>query len=49
MDLHLLGSCLHPPDEDRRVAERITALEKVSKDMNSLWANPRRRSADVLL
>jgi hypothetical protein len=47
--LHLLGTCLHPADENRRVAERIAALEKVSKDASSLWANPRRRSAVVLL
>jgi hypothetical protein len=49
MSLHLLGTCLHPEDENRRVAERIAALEKVSKDAPSLWANPRRRSAVVLL
>jgi hypothetical protein len=49
MILRLPGTCLHPTDEDHRVAERITALEKVSKDTNSLWADPRRRSAVVLL
>jgi hypothetical protein len=49
MNLHLLGTCLHPADEERRVAERITALERVSKDAASLWADPRRRSAVVLL
>jgi hypothetical protein len=49
MSLHLPGTCLHPADENRRVAERITALEKVSKDASSLWADPRRRSAIVLL
>jgi hypothetical protein len=49
MSLHLPGSCLHPADKNRRVAERITALEKVSKDASSLWADPRRRSAVVLL
>jgi hypothetical protein len=32
MVLHLPGTCLHPTDENRRVAERIAALEKVSKD-----------------
>jgi hypothetical protein len=49
MILHLPGTCLYPADENRRVAERITALEKVSKDATSLWADPRRRSAVVLL
>jgi hypothetical protein len=43
------GTCLHPADENRQVAERIAALEKVSKDVSSLWADPRRRSAVVLL
>jgi hypothetical protein len=46
MILRLPGTCLHPADENRRVAERIAALEK---DMTSLWADPRRRSAIVLL
>jgi hypothetical protein len=49
MSLHLPGTCLHPADENRRVAERIAALEKVSKDASSLWADPRCRSAVVLL
>jgi hypothetical protein len=49
MSLRLLGTCLHPADENRRVAERIAALEKVSKDASSLWADPRRRSVVVLL
>jgi hypothetical protein len=49
MNLRLPGTCLHPTDENRRVAERIAALEKVSKDVSSLWADPRRRSAVVLL
>jgi hypothetical protein len=40
---------LHLDDENRRVAEWIAALEKVSKDASSLWANLRRRSAVVLL
>jgi hypothetical protein len=47
--LCLPGTCLHPADENRRVAERIPALEKVSKDASSLWADPRCRSAVVLL
>jgi hypothetical protein len=49
MNLHLPGTCLHPADEERRVAEQITALERVSKDAASLWADPRRHSAVVLL
>jgi hypothetical protein len=49
MNLRLLGTFLHPADEDRRVSERTAALEKVSKDTNSLWADPQRRSAIVLL
>jgi hypothetical protein len=49
MSLHLPGTCLHPADENRRVAERIAAFERVLKDMTSLWANPRCRGAVVLL
>jgi hypothetical protein len=49
MILHLPGTCLHPADEDRRVAEQIVALEKVSKDTDSLWADPRCHRAVVLL
>jgi hypothetical protein len=49
MNLRLPGTCLHPADENRRVAERIVALERVSKDATSLWADPRHRSAVVLL
>jgi hypothetical protein len=49
MSLRLPGTCLHPADENRRVAERIAALERVSKDATSLWADPRCRIAVVLL
>jgi hypothetical protein len=49
MILRLPGTCLHPADENCRVAERIAALEKVSKDMTSLWADPWHRSDVVLL
>jgi hypothetical protein len=49
MNLRLPGTCLHPADEDRRVAERIAALERVSEDTTSLWADPWHRSAVVLL
>jgi hypothetical protein len=49
MNLYFPGNCLHPADENRRVAERIAALEKVSKDASSLWADPRCHSVVVLL
>jgi hypothetical protein len=49
MNLRLPITCLHPSDEDRRVSERIAALDRVSKDTNTLWADPWRRSAVVLL
>jgi hypothetical protein len=49
MILRLPRTCLHPADENCRVAERIAALEKVSKDTTSLWVDLRRRSAIVLL
>jgi hypothetical protein len=40
---------LHPTDEDHQVSEQIAALERVSKDTNTLWANPRHHSVVVLL
>jgi hypothetical protein len=40
---------LHPIDEDRRVSERIAALERVSKDTDTLWVDSRHRNAIVLL
>jgi hypothetical protein len=49
MNLHLPGTFLHPTDEDRRVSEQIAALERASKDTNTLWVDPRRCSAVVLL
>jgi hypothetical protein len=49
MNLCLPGTCLHPTDEDRRVSERIAALERASRDTKTLWVDPRRRSAIVLL
>jgi hypothetical protein len=49
MNMCLPGTCLHPTDEDRWVSERIAALERLSKDTNTLWADPRRHSAVVLL
>jgi hypothetical protein len=49
MSLRLLGTCLHPANEDRRVTERIVSLERVSQDTTSLWADPQHSSAVVLL
>jgi hypothetical protein len=43
------GSCLNPVDEDRRVSERIAALERASTDTNTFWTDPHRCSAIVLL
>jgi hypothetical protein len=40
---------LHPADEDRRVSERIAALERASRDTNTLWVDPQGCSAIVLL
>jgi hypothetical protein len=48
-NLRLPGTCLHPSDENGQVSKRITALEKVSQGASSLWADPRRCSAVVLL
>jgi hypothetical protein len=49
MNLRLPGTCLHPIDEDRRVSERIAALERASRDTEILWVDPRCRNAVVLL
>jgi hypothetical protein len=43
------GTCLDFVVEARRVSERIMALEKASQGTDSLWSNPRRRRAIVLL
>jgi hypothetical protein len=40
---------LNPVDEGHRVSKRIAALEKASKDTDTLWVDPRCRSAIVLL
>jgi hypothetical protein len=40
---------LNTTDEDRQVSERIAALERASKDIDTLWVDPRHRSAIVLL
>jgi hypothetical protein len=43
------GTCLDFAAEARRVSERITALEKASEGIDSLWSDPRHRRAIVLL
>ena len=43
------GTCLDFAAEERRVAERNAALEKMSTGYETLWSDPRRRSAIVLL
>jgi hypothetical protein len=45
----IVGTCLDYAAEARRVPERNAALEKMSEGMDSLWSDPRRRSAIVLL
>jgi hypothetical protein len=44
-----LGTCLDFAAEARRVAKRNTALEKASEGVDSLWSDPQRRHAIVLL
>jgi hypothetical protein len=43
------GTCLDFAVEARQVSERIMALEKASKGINSLWSDPRCHRAIVLL
>jgi hypothetical protein len=45
----VIGSCLDFAAQDRRVTERNAALEKMSACFETLWSDPRRRSAIVLL
>jgi hypothetical protein len=45
----LVGTCLDFAADERRVAERSAALEKMSAGVENLWSDPRRRSAVVLL
>jgi hypothetical protein len=45
----ILGTCLDFAAEDRRVTERNAALEKMTAGVATLWSNPHRRSAIVLL
>jgi hypothetical protein len=43
------GSCLNPINKNRRVSERIAALERASTDTNTFWIDPCHRSTIVLL
>jgi hypothetical protein len=45
----ILGTCLDVAAEDRRVTERNAALENMSTGIETLWSDPRRRRAIVLL
>jgi hypothetical protein len=45
----ILGTCLDFAAQDRRVTERNAALEKLCVGIESVWSDPRRRSAIVLL
>jgi hypothetical protein len=45
----IIGTCLDFAIEDRRVTERNAALEKMSVGFETLWSDPRRRNAIVLL
>jgi hypothetical protein len=45
----ILGTCLDFAAEDHRVTERNAALEKMSTGVATLWSDPRRGSAIVLL
>jgi hypothetical protein len=49
ISLLIIDSCLDFAAEDRRVTERIAALEKMSAGVETLWFDPRRRKAIVLL
>jgi hypothetical protein len=44
-----VGTCLDFVGEAHHVSERITALERSSGGVETFWADPRRRSAIVLL
>jgi hypothetical protein len=49
MNLRLPGTCLHPIDEDHRVSKRIIALERASRDTETLWVDTQHCSTIVLL
>jgi hypothetical protein len=45
----VIGTCLDFAAEDRRVTKRNAALERMSAGFETLWSDPWRRSAIVLL
>jgi hypothetical protein len=45
----VIGTYLDFAAEERQVTERNAALEKMSAGFETLWSDPRRRSAIVLL
>jgi hypothetical protein len=47
--LAIIGTCLDFAAEDHRVTEQNAALKKMSAGVETLWSDPRRRSAIVLL
>jgi hypothetical protein len=49
ISLLVIGTCLDFAAEDRQVTERNAALEKMSTDVETLWSDPRRRKAIILL
>jgi hypothetical protein len=49
ISLAAVGTCLDFAAEDRRVTEQSAALERISADVETLWSDPRRRNAIVLL
>jgi hypothetical protein len=49
ISLLVIGTCFDVAAEDRRVIERNAALEKMSAGVETLWSNPRRQNAIVLL
>jgi hypothetical protein len=49
ISLPFVGTCLDFAAENRRVTEQNAALEKMSADVETLWSDPRRWTAIVLL
>jgi hypothetical protein len=45
----IVGTCLDFAAEERRVAERNAALEKMSTGFEILWSDPQRWSTIILL
>jgi hypothetical protein len=45
----IIGTCLDFAAEDRLVTERNAALEKMLAGIETLWSDPQRRSAIILL